>query len=100
MSMEFKAYLESIGDSIVCVADDDVVKVHVHTNDPGLGHSEGTDIRPVVQHEDRQYARRASGEADQGRREACAAQEAENRKRRKKPDEPRKADGIYRSLHR
>ncbi len=32
----FKAYLESIGDSIVCVADDDVVKVHVHTNDPGL----------------------------------------------------------------
>jgi len=33
---EFKSYLESIGDSIVCVADDDVVKVHVHTNDPGL----------------------------------------------------------------
>ena len=34
--MDFKAYLESIGDSIVVVADDDVVKVHVHTNDPGL----------------------------------------------------------------
>lgn len=34
--MDFKAFLESIGDSIVCVADDDVVKVHVHTNDPGL----------------------------------------------------------------
>ena len=33
---DFKAYLESIGDSIVCVADDEVVKVHVHTNDPGL----------------------------------------------------------------
>lgn len=32
----FKGYLESIGDSIVCVADDEVVKVHVHTNDPGL----------------------------------------------------------------
>lgn len=32
----FKAYLSSIGDSIVCVADDDVVKIHVHTNDPGL----------------------------------------------------------------
>ena len=31
-----KGYLESIGDSIVCVADDDVVKIHVHTNDPGL----------------------------------------------------------------
>ena len=33
---EFKAYLESIGDSIVCVADDDIVKIHVHTNAPGL----------------------------------------------------------------
>ena len=33
---EFKAYLESIGDSIVCVADHDIVKIHVHTNDPGL----------------------------------------------------------------
>lgn len=33
---EVKAFLESIGDSIVCVADDDVVKIHVHTNDPGL----------------------------------------------------------------
>lgn len=34
--VEFKGYLESIGDSIVCVADDDIVKIHVHTNDPGL----------------------------------------------------------------
>ncbi len=33
---EFKAYLETIGDSLVVVSDDDVVKVHVHTNDPGL----------------------------------------------------------------
>lgn len=34
--LDFKAYLESIGDSIVLVADDEIVKVHVHTNDPGL----------------------------------------------------------------
>lgn len=33
---DFKAFLESIGDSIVLVSDDDLVKVHVHTNDPGL----------------------------------------------------------------
>ena len=38
---EFKAYLESIGDSIVCVADDDIVKIHVHTNDPGLAIQKG-----------------------------------------------------------
>jgi DAK2 domain fusion protein YloV len=33
--LEFKGFLESIGDSIVVVSDDDIVKVHVHTNDPG-----------------------------------------------------------------
>lgn len=34
--LAFKGYLESIGDSIVVVSDDGIVKVHVHTNDPGL----------------------------------------------------------------
>ena len=34
--IDFKAYLESVGDSIVVVADDEITKVHVHTNDPGL----------------------------------------------------------------
>lgn len=34
--LKFKGFLESIGDSIVVVSDDDVVKVHVHTNNPGL----------------------------------------------------------------
>ena len=33
---QFKAFLESIGDSIVVVADEEIVKVHVHTNDPGV----------------------------------------------------------------
>ena len=36
MEKDFKAFLESIGDSIVLVADEEIVKVHVHTNDPGL----------------------------------------------------------------
>lgn len=39
--IEFKNYLESIGDSIVVVSDDDIVKVHVHTNDPGLAIQKG-----------------------------------------------------------
>ena len=34
--LNFKGFLESIGDSIVVVADDEITKVHVHTNDPGL----------------------------------------------------------------
>ena len=32
----FKEFLESIGDSIVLVADDEIVKIHVHTNEPGV----------------------------------------------------------------
>lgn len=37
----FKEYLASIGDSVVCVSDEDIVKVHVHTNDPGLAIQKG-----------------------------------------------------------
>ena len=33
---QLKEYLSGIGDSIVCVADEDIIKIHVHTNDPGL----------------------------------------------------------------
>ena len=38
---EFKQFLSSIGDSIVCVWLEDIVKVHVHTNDPGLAIQKG-----------------------------------------------------------
>ncbi len=38
---EFKEYLSSIGDSLVVVSDDDIVKVHVHTNHPGLAFEKG-----------------------------------------------------------
>ncbi len=38
---EFKEFLTSIGDSIVCVAMDDIVKVHVHTNHPGQAFEKG-----------------------------------------------------------
>jgi len=39
--VDFKAFLESIGDSIVCVADETMVKVHVHTNHPGQAFEKG-----------------------------------------------------------
>ena len=48
---EFKEYLSSIGDSLVVVADDELVKIHVHTNDPGkalqkgLGHGQLSRIK-------------------------------------------------------
>ena len=39
--VKFKEYLLSIGDSLVCVADDEIVKIHVHTNHPGLAFEKG-----------------------------------------------------------
>ena len=39
--MELKEYLGSIGDSLVVVADDEIVKIHVHTNHPGLAFEKG-----------------------------------------------------------
>ena len=50
---QLKEYLQKIGDCVVVVADDDIVKVHVHTNDPGTCHSESTYLRLAHKHEDR-----------------------------------------------
>ena len=90
---EFKAYLESIGDSIVCVADDDIVKIHVHTNDPGLA-IESIDLRTAFPHENRQYARRASGKTDRRSGEAGSGAESGSAERAEK------IGGIYCGLHR
>jgi dihydroxyacetone kinase-like predicted kinase len=42
-----KTYLSSIGDSLVCVSDGEVVKIHVHTNDPGLAIQKGLSYGPL-----------------------------------------------------
>ena len=41
---EVRAYLSSIGDSLVVVADGDLIKIHVHTNDPGLAIQKGVSL--------------------------------------------------------
>ena len=85
---EFKAYLESIGDSIVCVADDDVVKIHVHTNDPGLVIQKaltfGQLSRMKIDNMREEHQEKLIKDA-----EKVAAQQAENKKK-----EPRKPVGF------
>ena len=89
---EFKAYLSSIGDSIVCVADDDVVKVHVHTNDPGLAIQRaltyGQLSRMKIDNMREEHQEKLIRDA-----EKVAAQEAE-KEAQKKSDEPRKPMGF------
>ena len=47
-ALKLRAYLESIGDSVVCVDDDDIIKVHVHTNEPGNAIQEGLKFGPLT----------------------------------------------------
>lgn len=89
---EFKAYLESIGDSIVCVADDDVVKIHVHTNDPGLAIQKaltyGQLSRMKIDNMREEHQEKLIKDA-----EKVAAQQAEEQLQKKKK-EPRKPVGF------
>ena len=92
---EFKKFLSSIGDSIVCVAGDDVVKIHVHTNDPGLaiqkaltyGQLSKMKIDNMREEHQEKLIRDAEKLAEQQANEEAAHEE-------KKPAEPRKAMGF------
>lgn len=90
---EFKAYLESIGDSIVCVADEDVVKVHVHTNDPGLAIQKaltfGQLSRIKIDNMREEHQEKLIKDA-----EKAAAAQAQASAQEKKKKEPRKPVGF------
>ena len=89
---DFKAYLSSIGDSIVCVADDDVVKIHVHTNDPGLAIQRaltyGQLSRMKIDNMREEHQEKLIRDAQN-----LAAKQAEEDKAKKK-EEPRKPMGF------
>ena len=92
---EFKKFLSSIGDSIVCVADDDVVKIHVHTNDPGLANQKALTygqlskmkIDNMREEHQEKLIRDAEKLAEEQAKEEAAYEE-------KKTAEPRKAMGF------
>ena len=92
---EFKKFLSSIGESIVCFADDDVVKIHVHTNDPGLaiqkaltyGQLSKMKIDNMREEHQEKLIRDAEKLAEEQAKEEAAYEE-------KKTAEPRKAMGF------
>ena len=86
--LEVKAYLESIGDSIVVVSDDDIVKIHVHTNDPGLALQKALTFGSLTkikidnmreEHEEK-LIKEASKLAEEEAKKAAEAKKAEPRK--------------------
>ncbi len=90
---KFKDFLSSIGDSIVCVADDEVVKVHVHTNDPGLAIQKGLEYgqltRMKIDNMREEHHERVIKDA-----EKLAAKQAEEKKAEEASKAPRKAMGF------
>ena len=92
---EFKAFLSSIGDSIVCVADDDVVKIHVHTNDPGLAIQKalgyGQLSRMKIDNMREEHQEKLIKDAG---RLAAEQKAAEETRTAEKPTEPRKPYGF------
>ena len=93
--LEFKAFLESIGDSIVVVSDDDIVKVHVHTNDPGLAIQRaltyGSLSRMKIDNMRLEHEEKLIKDAS---KIAAAQKEQEAAKAEEKKEEPRKPMGF------
>lgn len=92
----FKAYLESIGDSLVVVSDDDIVKIHVHTNDPGLAIQKaltyGSLTRMKIDNMREEHHERLIKDAEKKSAEQKAADKAREEALRAK--EPRKKYGF------
>ena len=95
---EFKAYLESLGDSIVVVSDDDVVKVHVHTNDPGLAIQKaltyGSLSRMKIDNMREEHHERLIQNAEKLAKQQKEQEEREKAERAKASEEPRKPAGF------
>lgn len=101
--MDFKAYLESIGDSIVCVADGDVVKVHVHTNDPGLAIQKGLKYGQLsnikidnmrLEHQEKLRKEAEKNAGEDGGLSSSESAGAKSSGEEKGADEPRKPYGF------
>ena len=90
----FKGYLSSIGDCVVVVSDDDVIKVHVHTNDPGLAIQKaltyGSLSRIKIDNMREEHQEKLIKEAEK----MAKAQKAEEEAQKAKAEEPRKPYGF------
>ena len=91
---EYKSFLESIGDSIVVVADDEIVKTHVHTNDPGLAIQEalkhGSLSKIKIDNMREEHQEKLIKDAEKLAKE----QKEEESKKEEKAEEPRKEMGF------
>ena len=86
---KFKEFLTSIGDSLVVVSDDEIVKVHVHTNHPGLAFEKGLEFGSLtsmkVDNMREEHKEKVIHEQD---RKKAAEQEAAEEAKKEEPKKP------------
>ena len=91
---DLKQFLESIGDSIVCVSDDEIVKIHVHTNHPGQAFEKGLTFGYLSNMKvDNMRLEHHEKVIKQAEREEAARQEAA-RQAEKEKQQPKKQYGF------
>ena len=91
---DLKQFLESIGDSIVCVSDEEIVKIHVHTNHPGQAFEKGLTLGYLSNMKvDNMRLEHHEKVIKQAEREEAARQEAE-RQAEKEKQQPKKQYGF------
>ena len=91
---DLKQFLESIGDSIVCVSDDEIVKIHVHTNHPGQAFEKGLTLGCLSNMKvDNMRLEHHEKVIKQAEREEAARQEAA-RQAEKEKQQPKKQYGF------
>lgn len=91
---DLKQFLESIGDSIVCVSDDEIVKIHVHTNHPGQAFEKGLTLGYLSNMKvDNMRLEHHEKVIKQAEREEAARQEA-TRQAEKEKQQPKKQYGF------
>ena len=95
---DFKHYLEGLGDCIVVVADDEIVKVHVHTNDPGLAIQKALTYGQLtsmkIDNMREEHHERVIENATQIANKQKEAEKEETKSEVKSANEPRKKDGF------
>lgn len=84
---KFKEYLTSIGDSLVVVSDDEIVKVHVHTNHPGLAFEKGLEFGQLT-------SMKIDNMREEHREKVIMEQDKQRAAEQEKESEPKKPYGF------
>jgi len=92
--LELRSYLETIGDCVVVAEDDDIIKVHVHTENPGNALEAGLTFGQLLTVKIENMKEQHRKAAEQYEKEKAAAEAAQRKKQELQPVAPEKETGF------